>query len=220
MKQFKEIKIKKDDASLMLLVERMKELNDDYFSYDEEISDRVNKNCKNVCDGTYAVFRTNSESLFYAQVYIVKKNELRICNITSSDHRFSELGISRYNYVFDEFYHRIIEPCIDESFANCISITKEEYSIEEDLGSNVYNAFKTWENQCDKNAPITKPFDEKAWFKFVTELYKSNKPFDISNFGRWLAEECDWTCNDIIEEMKDNLEYSRSLLEYYDQNIN
>ena len=221
MKQFNHIEIHKDNALLMQLLEKMKELKNDYFFYDKEASEKTNDDCinDNICGNTfYALFKTNSESLFFSTVFVsVKDGVLKVFNIISSDSRFSNLGVSRYNFVIDVFFHYVIERCIDESYTNCISISGEEHSLEKDLGNDVYNALKAWEVQCNKDAPVSHPMDEKAWFLFLKKLHKSGKSLHPSDFGQWLTEDCKWPSfyNDIIAEMEEKLEYSLSLLNYY-----
>ena len=47
MKQFNHIEIHKDNALLMQLLEKMKELKNDYFFYDKEASEKTNDDyCK------------------------------------------------------------------------------------------------------------------------------------------------------------------------------
>ena len=221
MKQFNHLEIHKDNALLKQLVEKMKKIENDYFFYDKKASDNYNDNCKNITndDVSYAIFRTDLESLYLTSVQVmVKDDELKVLNITSSDSRFFNLGVSRYNFVIDAFFHYVIERCIDESYTNCISISGEDRSLEKDLGSDVYNALKAWEVQCNKETPISHLTDEKAWFAFVAKLHKSRKFLHPSDLVQWLTEDCQWPSfyNDQMTEMAEKLEYSISLLNYYD----
>lgn len=221
MKQFNNIEIHKDNASLMRLLERMKKLENSDFYYDKEASERTNQGCKHdtICGGThYAVFSSNQEALCYAIVFVsVKGDELKVFNINSSDPRFSNLGITRYNFIINNFFHHFMAKCLDESFTDCISISGEVRSLEDEIGEEAFKALCAWENMCNKEAPIAHPMDENAWFVFLCKLKKNRKKLHPSDFSQWLTEDCKWPSyyNNVIAELEENLEYSQSLLDYY-----
>lgn len=221
MKQFNHIVIHKDNASLMKLMEKMMALEGEDFSYDKEASDRVNAAAArdSTCKGTYyALFSSKEESLYYATVFMsVKDDELKVFNINSSDHRYSDLGITRFNFVMNSFFHHFMARCLDESFADCISISGEVRSLKDDLGDEVYKALKAWESICNKEHPTSHPMDEQLWFDFICKLYESGKSLHPSEFAQWLCEDCNWPpyYNNAVAETAEKLEYSLSLLNYY-----
>ena len=226
MKQFKRIEIQKDNASLMKLVEKMKALDNEDFYYDQEASDRTNEGCKkgSVCATTYyALFSTKQDSLYLTTVYVsVKDNELKVFNVTSSDPRYSELGVERYNFVITQFFHNFMVRCMDASLSDRIVMLGEEPDLKDLIGGDAYNALIQWEQSCNKDNPIAHPMDEKKWFKFLKKLHDSGKIFHPEDFSQWLTEDRKWSSyhNGVIIELADKLEYSLSLLNYYDDTSN
>lgn len=221
MRQFQHIEIHKDNASLMALVKKMIALQGMDYVYNKEASDRTNEGCQKDtnCRGTYyALFSTTKPELFCTTVSVsVKDDELKVFNINSTDYRYSDLGITRYNMVINTFFHHFMARCLDESFTGCVSITGEMRSLEEELGEETYKALHAWESTCNKEHPISHPMDEQMWFDFVCKLHASDKSLHPSDFSQWLSEDCKWPSyyNDAIEEMAEKLEYSISLLDYY-----
>ena len=111
MKQFIELVIHRDNDVLLGLLEKMKDLADDEFAYNEEKSEMMNTNNVGVgLDGyVYAAFSAKKEDLFFAHVLVsVKDSELKVFNINSEDRRFTELGVLRYNLVVHEFFHHFL----------------------------------------------------------------------------------------------------------------
>ncbi len=223
MKQFNHIEIHKDNASLMALVDKMIALKNEDFHYDKEASERTNEGCKNdtICEGTYYfLFKTDLESLYKTTVFVsVKGNELRVFNVISSDTRYFDLGITRYNFVIDQFFHHFMSKCLDTSFSNCISISGEEQKMENIIGEDAYKALMKWENFCNKENPTSHPTDEELWFDFLCKLHKSGKSLHPSDFSQWLSEDCKWSSyySEAIDDLTEKLEYSLSLLNYYGQ---
>ena len=222
MKQFNRIEIHKDNTSLMKLIEKMKSLKHEDFFYDKEASDRTNEGCSRdtICKGTYyALFSTKQESLYLATVFVsVKDDELKVFNITSSDPRYSMLGIERYNYVINHFFHHFMARCLDMSFTGCITVSGEELNVEALIGQEAYEVLVKWEKTCNKDNPLARPIDEKMWFSFLKALHDNEKIFHPDDFSQWLSEDCHWSSyyNNVIAELAEKLEYSLSLLNYYD----
>jgi hypothetical protein len=222
MKQFNHIEIHKENATLMKLVEKMKALKNEDFFYDKEASDRTNDGCKNdpVCGGTYyALFTTKQESLYLATVFVsVKDDELKVFNITSSDPRYFILGIERYNYVINHFFHHFMARCLDMSFTGSITVSGEELSVENLIGKEAYEALVKWEKTCNKDNPLAHPMDERMWFAFLKALHDNEKIFHPDDFSQWLSDDCHWSSyyNNVIAKLAETLEYSLSLLNYYD----
>lgn len=222
MKQFNHIEIHKDNATLIKLVEKMMTLKNKDFFYDKEASTRTNEGCKDdpVCGDTYyALFTTKQESLYLATVFVsVKDEELKVFNIISSDPRYSQLGIEQYNYVINHFFHHFMAVCLDMSFTGCISVSGEELSVEKLIGKEALEALVKWEKTCNKDNPIAHPMDEKMWFAFLKALHNNGKVFHPDDFSQWLSEDCRWSpyYNNVIAELAEKLEYSLSLLDYYD----
>lgn len=224
MKKYNSIEIHSNNASLTTLVEKMKGLISEDFSYDSEASERTNASCENdsVCKGTdYAIFKSESESLYKAQVSVsVKGDELKVFNIISSDKRYSRLGVNQYNFVLDCFFHHFMAKCIDASFANCIFIIGEGQQMEDLIGKEAYKALRSWEQTCNKEHPISHSMDESMWFSFICELHKTGKMLHPTDLEQWLTEDCKWPSfyNNVIAELSERLEYSLSLLKYYENN--
>lgn len=223
MKQFNHIEIHKDNTSLMALVGKMIALEKEDFHYDKEASERTIESCKNdtICGGTYyALFKTELESLYKTTVFVsVKDDELKVFNISSSDPRYSDLGITRYNFVINQFFHHFMVKCLDASFSNCISISGEEQKMEDIIGEDAYKALMKWENYCNKENPISHPEDEQLWFDFVCKLHEGGRNLHPSDFSQWLSEDRKWSSyySEAIDELSDKLEYSLSLLNFYVQ---
>lgn len=221
MKQFIQLEINRDHDTLMALLDRMIKNPTDDFAYNQELSDRANeKKAGAGLEGfEYAVFTSNKEQLFLSNVFVwVKDDEMRVFNIGSEDSRFSELGMTRYNLVIEQFFHHYIARFLDASYTGCIKMTGEEKSMEKMLGEEVYKALHAWESACNKGAPTANAYDEERWFEFVSKLFDSGKYLDASDFGQWLTEDCGWppAYNDVIYDMEVKLEYAISLLRYYD----
>lgn len=223
MKQFNSIEIHKDNASLMVLVGKMIGLDKEDFHYDKEASDRTNEGCKNdsICGETYyALFKTDLETLYKTTVFVsVKDDELRVFNITSSDSRYSDLGVTRYNFVLNQFFHHFMAKCLDVSFSDCISIAGEELKMEDIIGEDAYKALTKWEHYCNKEYPISHSVDEELWFNFLCKLHKGGIILHPSDFSQWLSEDCKWSSfySEAIDNLSEKLEYSLSLLKYYGQ---
>ena len=223
MKQFNRIEIHKDNASLMVLIEKMIALKKEDFQYDKEASAKTNEACENdtICRGTYyALFKTDLESLYKTTVFVsVKGNELKVFNITSSDSRYSDLGITRYNFVLNQFFHHFMARCLDASYSNSISISGEEQKMEDLIGEDAYKALTKWEHSCNKETPVSHPMDEQLWFDFICKLHESGKNLHPSDFSQWLSEDCKWSSyySEAIDDLSEKLEYSLSLLKYYGQ---
>lgn len=220
MKHFIQLEIRRDHKTLMDLLDKMIKSPTEDFVYNQERSDDANKENHGIgLDGfVYAVFTSNKEHLFFSNVFVwVKEDEMKVFNIGSEDARFSELGITRYNLVVNQFFHHYIARFLDASFTGCIMMTGEEKSMEMILGEDVYKALHVWESTCNKSAPTANPYDEERWFEFVSKLYDSGKELDTSEFGQWLSEDCGWlqAYNDVIYEMEIKLEYAIALLKYY-----
>ena len=225
MKQFIQLEIRKDHDTLMGLLDKMIQNPTEDFVYNQEKSDRANTGKDGVgLEGfEYAVFTTGKEQLFYSNVFVwVKDDEMKVFNIGSEDKRFSDLGITRYNLVINQFFHHYIARFLDASYANCVKMTGEVKSMEKMLGEDVYRALHVWESTCNKGAPTANTDDEELWFDFVSKLYDSGKELDASDFGQWLTEDCGWppAYYDVIYDMELKLEYAISLLRYYGRRNN
>lgn len=221
MKRFQQLEIHKDHQSLIALLDRMKTAQNAVFFYDQEMSDMVNKNTKGdpICaEFVYYVFRTNDDGLYRAQVFLSLLNtELKVINITSSNPARSELGITRYNIILHCFFHNFIAHFIDASYTDCIFLTGENMSLRDYLGTDVYNALERWATTCNRNSPTADYHDEQEWFAFISLLHDSGKTLHPSDFSQWLSEDMQWPTyyNDVISDLSIKLEYSQSLLDYY-----
>lgn len=220
MKQFVHINIRKEHAELIDLLERMKSTANDDFYYNDEMTQRVNGDNRGVGldNYIYAIFTSEKDELFYANVFIsINGDELKLLNITSNDHRYSELGVLRYNLIVNNFFHHFMARCLDASYNGCISMTGENVMMADVVGEDTYKALHAWESLCNKAAPTSNGYDEDRWFEFVIRLHNSGKVLNPSDFGQWLSEDCRWPTfyNNVISDLEIKLEYSLSLLKYY-----
>ena len=221
MKQFKHIEIHREYDVLMDLLEKMKSIKDGDFLYNEEMSRNTNEGTKNdsVCDGTiYAVFTTSKTELYCTNVFVsVKDNVLKVFNMTSNNNDYWDLGVSRYNFVLNVFFHHFMAKCLDESYGGSIRMTGEELKMGDIIGEDAYNALKRWEEMCNKEAPTSHYYDEQAWFEFLYILHREGKTLHPSDLESWLSEDCGWPIcyNEVINKIGRKLEYSLSLLNYY-----
>lgn len=226
MKQFKQLEIHRDNGSLMALLDRMKGYENNDFFYNEEKTVLTKERTANdsIVGGTvYAIFSTKSEALYCANVFIsVLGEEMKVFNITSDDPRYSNLGVSRYNFILDAFFHGVIARCIDETFTGCVGITGEEISLVPQIGERALEALSRWADTCNKEAPVASYEDEQAWMEFVSILHEEGRTLHPSDFMQWLSEDAKWPTyyNNVIADLGSKLEYSLSLLKYYGEHHN
>ena len=157
------------------------------------------------------------ERLSKASVWVVITNEeLTITNITPNE--IGSLGVVMYNTILQTFYEDFLAKFLDEDMRNKVFITGEESSLSDVLSEETFKALQKWERCCDHTSPITYNLDRLMWFEFIILLHKDDTKLDMDDFEQWLQEDCKWSSvlNDIITDLRNNLEYSLDLLTHYD----
>ena len=223
MKKFNHVEIHRENSELLSLLDKMKSLQNQDFSYNEELSQNTNEDTKSdsICGGIlYAVFTTTKDELFNTNVFVsVKGDELKVFNMTSNNEKYWDLGVTRYNLVMSVFFHHFMAKCLDESYNGCVEMTGETQDMREIIGEKAFDALNSWEKTCNKDAPTSNYYDEQAWFAFLSILYNEGKELHPEDFESWLIEDCHWSSyyNEVINQLGLKLEYSQSLLKYYDE---
>lgn len=219
MRKFQKLIIEHPHDDLVALLNNMKAAEKTVFEYRSVISTGYARSTFQKLEHV-GMFRAKRKSLFESMVWvIIDKDCLKVVNITPST--CSSLGIDQYNYVLTTFFQEFIAKFLDESWSGCVHITGEIVGIDSMLTPRCYEALKHWELSCNKSSPIAHPNDEARWLLFVSYLHKDRKEcsMTLSDFQKWLSEDMKWPSgfNEQISEMQINLEYSLSLLEYYDR---
>lgn len=218
MRQFQNLEIRKNHEELLALLDKMKSIKSGRFYYEEEASVRVNSDAAKATTGVdeYALFRANDSSLYNSIVHVALIGDtLKVVNITSSE--MTELGITRYNMILNDFNFNFLTKFIDQSYSGSVFITGNYKSLESIIGSDAYQALEQWATTCNKENPISHKNDERMWFDFITRLVQSGNNLHPEDLKQWLSEDMKWASyyNEQIHEMGEKLEYSLSLIKYY-----
>lgn len=216
MLRFQYLTITHPEAELVALLQKMKETTKGVFLYQKTLAVEYAKNLFKKEDYV-GCFKTRRTSLSESSVWVViNGEEMRVTNITPT--AVASLGITEYNLILNAFFHDFVAKFIDESWAGCVSISGERVSLSDILSEKTYKALTIWEADCDKEAPISHPMDQKNWIDFVTSLHRDGTELTVSDFGQWLYEEKKWPTaySSQIVDLETNLEYSLDLLKHYD----
>lgn len=219
MRRFQELVIEHNEEELVRLLNKLKEDKKSPFEYRTIISNGFARSTFIKPDHV-GLFKSSRKSQFESMVWVViKGNTLKVVNIVPSTR--STLGIEQYNSILTSFVEEFIRKHIDENWNDRIHITGEMVDIRTLLSPRCYDALMSWEGTCNKSAPISHPQDEQRWLLFVSYLHKDKDQcnFDLSDFTQWLSEDQHWPSgyNEQIYELQVNLEYSLTLLDYYDR---
>lgn len=212
MKKYINIEIKNSKEKLVGLLNSLKEDDKNGFIFQKKLTEDYAKNIF-VRIENVACFKTRKQSLFESSVWLLlKDNRLIITNITSA--KFPHLGISRYNFVLNTFFHSIIAPKLDASYS--VNISGEDQSLEDILDSETYAKLNLWENSCNKSMPISHPLDYERWFSFILSAFHNHSEITPQDLAQWLSEDKKWpqVYNDQISNLKLQFEYSMDLLNY------
>jgi hypothetical protein len=216
MKKFKTLTIRAPHRELVALLDTLKKQDKSIFTYKRTKSNEYARNIFHE-ENTVGCFSTNRKTLSKASVWVVITNEeLTITNITPNE--IGSLGVVMYNTILQTFYEDFLAKFLDEDMRNKVFITGEESSLSDVLSEETFKALQKWERCCDHTSPITYNLDRLMWFEFIILLHKDDTKLDMDDFEQWLQEDCKWSSvlNDIITDLRNNLEYSLDLLTHYD----
>lgn len=216
MLRFQYLTITHPEEELVALLRKMKEATKGAFLYQRTLAAEYARNLFKSEDFV-GCFKTRRTSLSESSVWVViTGEELRVTNITPT--AVASLGITEYNLILNAFFHDFVAKFIDESWAGCVSLSGERVSLADILSENTYRALTIWEANCNKEAPMSHPMDQRNWMDFVTSLHRDGTELNVSDFGQWLYEDKRWPSayNNQIVDLEANLEYSIDLLKYYD----
>lgn len=218
MKKFQHLTINHEDSRrLVTLLGDMKATQNRVFKLLKTETVNYAKNIFKTPDKV-ACFKTERKSLFESKVWLyIGEAGLVVANITSESN--SRLGVTNYNLILNTFFTEIVRPLVGGFL--CV-LTGEDVSFNEILPANVYHYLNSWQETCDKSAPIAHPNDYKKWTDFLISYFEQcDGTITPSDLEQWLAEDCHWPqCfSDSIEEMGERFEYSIDLLRAYHEHL-
>lgn len=188
------------------------------FSYKRNKSIEYAKNIFHTED-TVGCFYTDRVTLNKSTVWVViTGDEMKVTNITPGT--VSSLGIVRYNMVLNTFFHDFLKKYLDNTWESSVSMTGEYVTLADMMSLETYQALERWERNCNRVSPNINESDERLWFEFVRLLHNENVDLNVEDFAQWLTEDRGWhsELSDVIADLELKLEYSLSLLSYYDAN--
>lgn len=219
MKKYKELSINHPENELVSLLSRMKNDKQSIFEYRSIITNGYARSTFQNTDHV-GMFKSKRKSYFESMVWVlIEDNVLKVVNIVPST--CSKLGIDQYNRILLSFYNDFIAKHIDDTWDSSVHISEDEIGIDSMLTQRCFDSLRNWEESCDKSSPISNPNDEQRWMLYVSYLHKDKEEcsFSYSDLKQWLIEDKKWPSgfHEQIEELVINLEYSLTLLDYYDR---
>ncbi|MDE0520756.1 MAG: hypothetical protein OXH79_02240 [Boseongicola sp.] len=122
----------------------------------------------------------------------------------------SDLGISGYNDVLDDFVERVVNPAAQELTLD-VSLTSRRQSISDWTSEEAAFALHRFSVCANKSTGAGHPADRKRWFDFLFAAHAANGRLDTELLRRWLVEAENWPW-EIANDLAGSYEYSMDLL--------
>lgn len=126
----------------------------------------------------------------------------------------SELGVSKYNTILDDFLERVAVPA-QRKGSFTVERTRSMQTIDDWLDVDSVAALHRFSSAANKSTGASHPRDQDRWFAFLVQAHRVHSELDTSQLSRWLVESEGWT-EDMALELALDYEYGRALLKWYD----
>lgn len=137
----------------------------------------------------------------------------RVSNIVPR--HVSELGITRYNAILQDFVERVARPAAQvEGFE--IELSSASQSLDDWLAVESAAALRRFSHLANKSTGAAHPKDRERWYAFLIAAYRNSPRLDSDQLARWLVEVEHWSFEK-AQELAIDYEFALGLLEQYDQ---
>lgn len=135
-------------------------------------------------------------------------SSLRVSNIVPTEK--SELSISEYNQILNDFFQSSIKSVADEYGAKT-ELTSAEYSIDDLVNKSAAKALRVFSSCANKSTGSAHPSDRDRWLSFIILAYKDRSTLPPEEVEKFLVED-GWPQNFAIE-LAIEYEFGSDLLE-------
>lgn len=139
-----------------------------------------------------------------------KDSEYKVANIIPT--KKSELGISAYNAVLNDFLTQVAEPAAHEC-GFTIELTAPRQTLEDWFSPESASALRSFSVLANK--AVSHPLDVERWNSFLISTHRSGERMDSGLLARWLTEIEGWPDDKAIE-LAIEYEVALGLLKQYD----
>jgi hypothetical protein len=142
-----------------------------------------------------------------------RPDSFAVANIVPKE--ISELGITGYNDVLNDFVSRVVEPALNESTFS-FNVGKREQCISDWTSQQAARALSRFSATANKSTGASHPSDQQRWFEFLFAVHRATREVDTHTLGRWLVEVEQWP-SEIARDLMLEYELGIALLKAYDR---
>ena len=127
----------------------------------------------------------------------------------------SELGITKYNAILQDFADRIATPAAQAGDFE-VEMTSASRTLDDWLAAGPADALRRVSRLTNKSTGAAHPMDRERWYAFLIATHRSTQRLNADQLARWLVEVENWPA-ERAQELAIDYESALGLLEQYDQ---